>query len=95
MVYRLMSKNVAASRPAATTRIVAAATDIKLGTILTTSHLKTIEIAGALPKGAILKPENAVGRGVSRICTRGSRLSRTGWLLPARAAAWRLPFPTA
>jgi pilus assembly protein CpaB len=64
MVYRLMSKNVAASRPAATTRIVAAATDIKLGTILTTSHLKTIEIAGALPKGAILKPENAVGRGV-------------------------------
>jgi pilus assembly protein CpaB len=64
LVYRLMSKNVAAARPAATTAVVAAAGDIKLGTVLTPSNLRTIQIAGTLPKGAILKPENAVGRGV-------------------------------
>ena len=64
VVYRLMSKNVAASKPAATTAVVAAAGDIKLGTVLTSWNLKTIQIAGTLPKGAILKPENAVGRGV-------------------------------
>jgi pilus assembly protein CpaB len=64
LVYRLMSKNVAAARPAATTGVVAAAVDLKLGTVLTASNLKTIQIAGSLPKGAILKPENAIGRGV-------------------------------
>jgi pilus assembly protein CpaB len=44
--------------------MVAAATDIKLGTVLTPSDLTTIEIAGATPKGAILKPEQALNRGV-------------------------------
>jgi len=53
----------AVNRPQ-TTRIVAAARDVKLGTILTAAQLSTIEIAGALPKGAILKPEQAIGRGV-------------------------------
>src|SRR6202453_2943140 len=53
----------AAAQPS-TTRLVAAAADIKLGTILTAANLTTVEIAGAVPKGAILKPENAVGRGV-------------------------------
>jgi len=64
LVYRLMSKNVAAARPAATTGVVSAAADLKLGTVLTAANLKTIQIAGTLPKGAILKPENAIGRGV-------------------------------
>jgi pilus assembly protein CpaB len=44
--------------------VVAAAADIKLGTVLTTSNLTTVDIAGTVPKGAILKQENAVGRGV-------------------------------
>jgi pilus assembly protein CpaB len=35
-----------------------------LGTILTASNLGYAEIAGPLPKGAILKPEAAIGRGV-------------------------------
>jgi pilus assembly protein CpaB len=49
---------------AATTRVVSAAADIKLGSVLTAANLSTTEIAGALPKGAILKPEIAIGRGV-------------------------------
>jgi pilus assembly protein CpaB len=63
-VYRLIGNRIVASRPAATTRVVAAAGDIKLGTVLTASNLTTIQIAGAVPKGALLKPEDAVGRGV-------------------------------
>jgi pilus assembly protein CpaB len=43
---------------------VAAAADIKIGTVLTPASLTTIEIAGPAPKGAILKPEDAVNRGV-------------------------------
>jgi pilus assembly protein CpaB len=64
LVWRLISSRLSAARPAATTRVVAAATDIQLGAVLNAANLTTIEIAGALPKGAILKPENAVGRGV-------------------------------
>jgi len=63
-VYRLIGNRIVASRPAATTRVVAASGDIKLGTVLSASNLTTIEIAGAVPKGALLKPEDAVGRGV-------------------------------
>jgi pilus assembly protein CpaB len=43
--------------------VVAAAADIKLGTILNKDNLTTVEV-GSVPKGAILKPEGAVGRGV-------------------------------
>jgi pilus assembly protein CpaB len=63
LVFRVVGSRLGAAQPS-TTRVVAAAADIKLGTILTAANLTTVEIAGAVPKGAILKPENAVGRGV-------------------------------
>jgi pilus assembly protein CpaB len=64
LVYRLVGNRMQASKPVNTTRLVAAAADIKLGTVLTAASLTTIEIAGPAPKGAILKQEEAVGRGV-------------------------------
>jgi pilus assembly protein CpaB len=65
VVYRVLGNRLAvANHVATTTRVVAAAADLKLGTLLTPANLTTIEIAGPLPKGAILKPEQAAGRGV-------------------------------
>ena len=64
LVYRVVGRRVAAGHQGSTTRVITAATDIKLGTILTAANLSSTEIAGTLPKGAILKPENAIGRGV-------------------------------
>ncbi len=64
LVYRIAAPRMGASKAVATMRVVAAAGDLKIGTLLTPSNLTTIEIAGALPKGVILKFENAVGRGV-------------------------------
>ncbi len=64
MVYRLISNVVRNARPVASTRVVAASGNIKLGTVLTAANLKTVDIVGTAPKGAILKPENAIGRGV-------------------------------
>lgn len=64
LVYRILGHLIVASKPVSTTRVVAAATDIKLGTVLTASDLSTTEIAGTVPKGAILKPEEAINRGV-------------------------------
>ena len=83
LVYRMIGARMGAGRQAATTRIVSAATDIKLGTILTAANLSTTEIAGSLPKGAILKPEQAIGRGVVADISQGeaiieSRLADAG-----------------
>lgn len=64
LVYRIAAPRMGASKAIATMRIVAAADNIKIGSLLTASNLTSIEIAGPLPKGAILKPENAIGRGV-------------------------------
>src|SRR5258708_20841606 len=63
MVCGLVGRRLSGTRQTST-RVVAAATDIKLGTVLRDADLTTIEIAGTLPKGAILKKENAIGRGV-------------------------------
>ena len=64
VVYRLVGKRVAFAHQVNKTRVVTAAADLKLGTILTSANLSTTEVEGAPPKGAILKPENAIGRGV-------------------------------
>jgi pilus assembly protein CpaB len=64
LVYRVVGNRVVTSRPVTTTPVVAAAADIKLGTVLSAHDLTTVEIAGAVPKGALLKPESVIGRGV-------------------------------
>jgi pilus assembly protein CpaB len=83
IVYRIIGVRLAGARKSATTRVVSAAGDIKLGTILTASNLSYAEIAGQLPKGAILKPEVAIGRGVVTDLSQGepileSRLAAAG-----------------
>jgi len=66
VVYHLVVNRMTATKSVATTRVVAAATDIKLGAVLNSADLTTVEIAGVLPKGAILEKDkgNALGRGV-------------------------------
>ena len=64
LLYRVIGTRAAVAHHSSTTRVVAAATDVKLGTILSDSDLTTIEVAGPLPKGALLKPESVKGRGV-------------------------------
>ncbi|MGB7190850.1 MAG: Flp pilus assembly protein CpaB [Acidobacteriaceae bacterium] len=63
-VYRIVSHHITASPTGKSTAVVAAATDVKVGSILKTSDLTTIALQGTLPEGVILKPEDAVGRGV-------------------------------
>jgi len=63
IVFRLIGSRLSASRQT-TAHVVAAAGDIKLGSVLRDSDLTTIEIAGTLPKGVLLKKEDAIGRGV-------------------------------
>jgi pilus assembly protein CpaB len=64
LVFRVVGNRIGMTHQQSTTRVIAAAEDIKLGTILTAGNLTTIEIAGSIPKGALLKAEDAIGRGV-------------------------------
>jgi pilus assembly protein CpaB len=66
VVYHLVVSRMTATKTVATTRVVAAATDIKLGVVLNSADLTAVEISGALPKGAILEKDkgNVIGRGV-------------------------------
>ncbi len=64
VVYRLVGVRVASVKQIPTTRVVAAAADLKIGTILSAQNLSTVQMVGAAPKGAILDPKNAIGRGV-------------------------------
>src|SRR5215831_17231966 len=64
LVYRLVGMRIAAAKPQPSTRIVAAATDIKIGTVLSAPDLTTVQIMGTVPKTAILDAKNAIGRGV-------------------------------
>ena len=61
LVYRLVGKRIVASQ-SNTSRVIVAATDIKLGSVLKDTDLGTTEMAGTLPKGVIVKREDAVGR---------------------------------
>jgi pilus assembly protein CpaB len=63
LVVRLVGVRIATSKPVETTRVVAAAKDIPLGAVLTSADLTTMSIAGTLPKGVLMKPEDAIGRG--------------------------------
>ena len=71
LVYRLVGNRLTSTRKLSTTSVVAAAADIKVGTVLSAANLSTIEIAGSLPQGALLKAESAIGRGVMSSLYRG------------------------
>jgi pilus assembly protein CpaB len=63
LVYRVVGNRLAATQQKAT-RVIVAVNDVKLGSVLREADLSTIDIVGSIPKGAILKREDAVGRGV-------------------------------
>ena len=63
LVWRMVGARITAARPIATTKVVAAAKEIKIGTVLDASDLTTIQLVGSAPTGAILDVKNAIGRG--------------------------------
>jgi pilus assembly protein CpaB len=63
VVYRLVGTRLAASHTR-TTRVVVAAKDVKLGTVLKDTDLGMVEMAGSVPKGVIQNRQDAIGRGV-------------------------------
>lgn len=63
LVYRVVGNRLSGSQNK-TVRVVVAAEDIQLGTVLKKEDLGTVEMSGTLPKGAIVNLQEAIGRGV-------------------------------
>ncbi len=64
LVWRMVGARISASKPIATTRVIAAAKDLQIGTVLDASDLTTIQLVGSASTGAILDAKSAIGRGV-------------------------------
>lgn len=94
MVYRMVGSHIAATRTEQTTRVVAAATDIKLGTILTPANLTTVQITGPLPQGAITDPKQAVGRGALTALYQGEPLINARLATPGSGGGLAPTIPT-
>jgi pilus assembly protein CpaB len=82
LVYRVAGNQMHAAKPS-TTKIVVAARDLEIGTLIKDADLSTGEWVGALPKGALTSKDKVVGRGVVSQLTQGepileSRLAPAG-----------------
>jgi len=64
LVYKLVGAKISSAKPQPTVRIVAAANDIKIGTVLAATDLTTVQIMGEAPK-------NAIGCGVTSSLYKG------------------------
>lgn len=64
LVYHMMGSRLKAAKPLDTTHVVAASTDMKIGSVLSGSDLTTVSIAGPAPRGAFTDPKEVIGRGV-------------------------------
>jgi pilus assembly protein CpaB len=83
LVYRLIGSRISAAKATPTARVVAAATDLKVGTLISAANLTTTAIAGTAPKGSFTDPKEVIGRGVTADLFQGeaildSRLAAKG-----------------
>jgi len=67
LLYRLLINRPATTKAAApvTTKVVLAARNLEVGTVLKEEDIKLSDWPGAIPAGAVLKMQDVVGRGVT------------------------------
>jgi pilus assembly protein CpaB len=94
LIWRLLGSRIGAPHQVATTRVVAAAADIKLGTVLTAANLTTADIAGTPPKGAILDPKTVIGRGVISDLYQGEPILESRLAAPGSGGGLAATIPT-
>lgn len=64
VLYRLISAQLASNQSPPTTKVVVAARNLNGGELVKDGDIKLADFVGTPPPGAILKPEDAVNRGV-------------------------------
>ncbi|MFB3778291.1 MAG: Flp pilus assembly protein CpaB [Bryobacteraceae bacterium] len=81
LIYRLVSSQMSKSARPATTQVLVAARNLPVGTLISEGDLRNADWSGPIPTSALLKKEDAVGRGVVASIYEGEPL------LDARLAA--------
>ncbi len=64
LIYRLVSSQVRTSAKPVTTQVIVAARDLPVGTMIADGDVKPSDWTGPTPSNAVMKKEDAVGRGV-------------------------------
>jgi len=64
VLYRLISTRLIASQKPPTMKVVVAAHNLDLGSLVKDADLKTVDWSGPEPKGALSNPNDIIGRGV-------------------------------
>jgi pilus assembly protein CpaB len=64
ILYRVISTQMAANAEKKTVRLLVAAHNLEIGALVKDGDVKMADWGGAVPVGAITKPEDAVGRGI-------------------------------
>jgi pilus assembly protein CpaB len=64
VLYRLISSQLASNQPAPTAKVVVATRNLNGGELIKDADVKLADYVGTPPAGVILKPEDAVNRGV-------------------------------
>jgi pilus assembly protein CpaB len=102
LIYRLINSQITANTKAGT-RVLMAARNLERGDLIKDADIKVADWGGTVPAGAIMKPEDAIGRGViepiymgepiveSRIAARGAGAGLAAIIPPGmRAVAVRV-----
>jgi pilus assembly protein CpaB len=103
ILYRMISAQMTASAKVVGNSVLVASHNLELGALIKDGDLKMAEWGGTVPQGALLKPEDAIGRGVmqpilenepiveSRIAARGAGAGLASTIPPGmRAVAVRV-----
>lgn len=77
VLYRAITRRVPAKPAAATVKVVVAARNLELGTVLRDADLAMGDWPGALPPGALSKKEELIGRGVTATIYSGEPVMET------------------
>ncbi|HYV61556.1 MAG TPA: Flp pilus assembly protein CpaB [Bryobacteraceae bacterium] len=77
ILYRLISSQLAANAKAPANRLLVASHNLENGVLIKDSDIKVADWGGPIPMGAILKPEDAIGRGVVQQIYEGEPLLET------------------
>ena len=64
ILYRVISAQFAANKSASTNRLLVATHNLENGALIKDVDVKTIDWGGPIPMGAVVKTEDAIGRGV-------------------------------
>ena len=92
LVYRAVGNRLLAAHPQ-TAGVIVAATDIKLGSIVRDADLKTVQMAGAVPKGAVQRRQDVAGRATTSNIYQGEPILESRLAPPGGGAGLAATIP--